>query len=113
MKTMQDLSKQEQSALADFRQKVAEVFPAIPTKYTVFGSRARGDADAESDLDLLLELEMERLPFSDKRTLRRIAGEVSLAHDLVLSVLTVDRTTARERGDYSILTNIKEEGIPL
>ena len=55
---------------------------------------------------------MERLAFSDKRTLRRLAGEVSMAHDLVLSVLTVDRATAREHGEYSIITNIKEEGIP-
>ncbi len=113
MKTVQNLSIQERSALAEFQRKVEEIFPEILMHYTVFGSRARRDADRKSDLDLLLEREMERLAFSDKRTLRRLAGEVSMAHDPVLSVLTVDRATAREHGEYSIITNIKEEGIPL
>ncbi len=113
MKTVQELSVQERSVLDEFRRRVGEAFPGVSARYTMFGSRARGDADAESDLDLLLELDLEQLSFPDKRILRRIAGAVSLVHGLVLSVLTVDRSTARERGDFSIFANIKEEGIPL
>ena len=113
MKTVQDLSIQERNALTEFRRKVDEALPGVPARYTVFGSRARGVADADSDLDLLLELEMEQLAFPDKRAIRQLAGDVSLSHGLVLSVLTVDRVTARERGDFSIFLNIKEEGIPL
>ena len=71
------------------------------------------DADQESDVDLLVELDIECLTFSDKRTIRRLVGEVSLAHGLVLSVLAVDRSAVRERGDFSIFVTIKEEGIPL
>jgi hypothetical protein len=42
-----------------------------------------------------------------------LAGEVSLKHGFVISFLLVDCAQARERGDYSILANIREEGIPL
>lgn len=113
MKSIQDLSEQERQAIFDFRRQIGEAFPGVSVRLTLFGSRARGDADAESDLDLLLELDLDRLSFADKRVVRQVAGNVSLAHGMVLSVLTVDRTTASERGDYSIFANIKEEGIPV
>jgi predicted nucleotidyltransferase len=74
---------------------------------------ARGDADAESDVDLLLDLDVEHVSFADKRIIRQVAGDVSLTHGLVLSVLPVDRATNRERGEYSIFANIREEDIPV
>jgi uncharacterized protein len=113
MKTIQELSAQEQNILKDFRRRIREAFPGVSTRLTLFGSRARGDADAESDVDLLIELDLERLSFADKCPVRKVAGDVSLTHGMVLSVLTVDRVPARERGDYSIFANMKEEVIPV
>jgi predicted nucleotidyltransferase len=98
MRTFDTLSAQERAALVDLQQRVRETLPGRSMRWTLFGSRARGDAEPDSDMDVLLELDVERFDLATKRSIRRLAGEVSLK---------------RERGDYSILTNICEEGIPL
>lgn len=113
MRTIETLSAQERAALADLQRRVREVLPGLSMRWTLFGSRARGDADPDSDMDVLLELDVERLDLATKRRIRWLAGEVSLKHSLVISFLRVDRTQARERGDFSIFANIQEEGIPL
>lgn len=113
MKTIETLSPQERAALADLREGIGRVLPGISVRMTLFGSRARGDAEPDSDMDVLIELDVERLDLATKHRIRRVAGDVSLAHGLILSLLTVDRATARQRGDYSIFANIREEGIPL
>jgi len=111
MKSIKDLSEQERNAIADFRRQVGEAFPGVSTRLTLFGSRARGNGDVESDLDLLLELDLEWVSFADNRILIRFAGDVSLEDGLVLSVSTVDRATARECRDDSVLVNSKEHSL--
>lgn len=113
MRTIDTLSAQEQAALADLQQRLRGALPSVSMRWTLFGSRARGDAEPDSDVDVLVELDLERLDLATKRRIRRLAGEVSLQHGLLISFLLVDRAQARERGDYSILANIREEGIPL
>ena len=113
MRTIDTLSPQERAALADLQRQVRGALPGVSLRWTLFGSRARGEAEPDSDMDVLLELDLERLDLATKRRIRRLAGEVSLKHSLLISFLFVDRVQARERGDYSILTNIREEGIPL
>lgn len=107
------LSHEERQALTEFQERVRACFPGVGMRCTLFGSRARGDADPDSDVDLFLELDVESLDFADKQKIRRIAGEVSLAHNLLLSVLIADRSVAREREGFSIFTAIHEEGIVL
>jgi predicted nucleotidyltransferase len=113
MRTIEALSARERAALADLQGDVRAAFPGVSTRWTLFGSRARGDAEPDSDVDVLLELDIERLDLATKRRIRRLAGEVSLKHGFVISLLLVDRAQARERGDYAIFANIREEGIPL
>lgn len=113
MRTIETLLVQERTALADLQRDVRAAMPGVFMRWTLFGSRARGDAEPDSDMDVLLELDLERLDLATKRRIRRLAGEVSLKHDLVISLLLMDRTQARERGDYAIFANIREEGIPL
>jgi hypothetical protein len=64
-------------------------------------------------MDILLEVEQEHVSFAEKRRIRRAAGDVSLESGIVLSLLIVDRSMRRERGDFSIFHNIREEGIPV
>lgn len=113
MRTIDNLSAQEQAALADLQQRLRGALPGVSMRWTLFGSRARGDAEPDSDMDVLVELDLERLDLATKRRIRRLVGEVSLKHSFVISLLLVDRAQARERGDYAIFANIREEGIPL
>jgi predicted nucleotidyltransferase len=111
MRTIADLSHHEQRALSDLRQEIARRLPELRVRMTVFGSRARGDAEADSDMDVLLEVETDRVASSDKQRLREIASEISLASGIIVSLLVVDRHIMRERGDFSLFDNIKDEGI--
>ncbi len=79
----------------------------------LFGSRARGDGDPDSDMGVLVEVETERVSFTEKRRLRRVAGEVSMDCGMVLCPLITDRRLREERGDFSIFQTIRKEGIPV
>ncbi len=111
MRTITDLSHHEQQALSDLRQEIARRLPKLRVRMTVFGSRARGDAEADSDMDVLLEVETDRVVFPDKQQLRQIASEISLASGIIVSLLVVDQRIMKERGDFSLFDNIRDEGI--
>jgi len=111
MRTITDLSHHEQRALSDLRQEIARRLPELRVRMTVFGSRARGDAEADADMDVLLEVETDRVALSDKQRLREIASEISLASGIIVSLLVVDQQIMKERGDFSLFDNIRDEGI--
>ncbi len=54
-----------------------------------------------------------RAPTRDKQQLRRAAGELSIDSGIVLSLLVVDQRIRKERGDFSIFQNIRDEGMPV
>jgi predicted nucleotidyltransferase len=113
MKTAEHLSKAERAALEELRARIAREFPDWTFHMTLFGSRARGDAELDSDMDVLLEVDREHISFAEKQRLRRAASDASLHSGIVLSLLIVDRHMRRERGDFSVFHNIREEGIPV
>ncbi|MER3424645.1 MAG: hypothetical protein C4293_16920 [Nitrospiraceae bacterium] len=110
MKTVEELSSQERAVLADIRQRLAEAFPGVRIRYTLFGScAATPTPNRTSTCSSNLTSNGSLSPTS-----ARSAGLPARSRWLmVLSLLTVDRATARERGDFSVFANIKEEGIPL
>jgi predicted nucleotidyltransferase len=111
MRSFETLSQDERKALEQLKTRLAQEFPGWGFRMTLFGSRARGDAEPDSDMDVLLELDTEKISFSEKQRIRRIAGHVSMETGIILSLLTVDRVLKWERGDFSIFQNIREEGI--
>jgi predicted nucleotidyltransferase len=113
MKTILDLPQTERAVLEGLRVRIHQEFPGWAFRMTLFGSRARGDAEPDSDMDVLLEIEQEHISFANKQRLRRAAGEVSVETGIVLSLLIVDRHMRKERGDFSVFQNIREEGIPV
>jgi predicted nucleotidyltransferase len=113
MKTILDLPQTERAVLECLRVRIHQEFPGWAFRMTLFGSRARGDAKPDSDMDVLLEIEQEHISFANKQRLRRAAGEVSVETGIVLSLLIVDRHMRKERGDFSVFQNIREEGIPV
>jgi predicted nucleotidyltransferase len=113
MRTFAQLSNLERHALQELRGRITAGFPQWGVRIILFGSRARGDAEPDSDMDILVDVETETLAFADKQRLRRIVSEVSMSTGIVISMLAVDQRLKREKGDYSIFENIREEGIPV
>ncbi|MDF0643793.1 MAG: nucleotidyltransferase domain-containing protein [Nitrospira sp.] len=113
MKTVEELSQAERAVLEGLRVRIRREFPDRAFQMTLFGSRARGDAEPDSDMDVLLEIEQEHISFAEKQRIRRAAGEVSIETEIVLSLLIVDQHMRKERGDFSVFQNIREEGVPL
>lgn len=113
MKTILDLPQTERTVLEELRGRISRAFPGWTFRMTLFGSRARGNAEPDSDMDILLEVEQEHISFAEKQRIRRAAGAVSLESGIVLSLLIVDQHMRKERGDFSVFQNIREEGIPV
>jgi predicted nucleotidyltransferase len=111
MRTLQSLSNPERRLVADMRRRIGAELSDIGFRMTVFGSRARGDAEPDSDMDVLIEVDVDHISFADKRRLRRIATDLSIASGIIVSLLVVDRGILAERGDFSVFESVREEGI--
>ena len=85
MKTdaLSHLTPNEQAAVQEYVARIAGRFPGLIHSVTLFGSKARGDADAESDIDLLVLVDAENRELRSE--LWRIASDVSLEYNVVLS----------------------------
>jgi predicted nucleotidyltransferase len=78
------LTTNERIAIAEYVAHIRDRFPDRVLSVTLFGSKARGDADTESDIDLLVLVDAQDHEFRSE--LWRIASDVSLEYNVVLSV---------------------------
>lgn len=78
------LSPNEQAAVTEYIARIRSHFPGHILAVTLFGSKARGDANADSDIDLLVLVDVENMALRSE--LWRVASDVSLEYDVVLSV---------------------------
>ena len=84
------LAPNEQAAVQGYVAGIRERFPENVLSVTLFGSKARGDADAESDIDLLVLVDEESKSF--RSDLWRIASDISMEYNVVLSVRVYAQT---------------------
>ena len=91
VRSLRYLALNERTAVKKYIGLIRDRFPDRVISVTLFGSKARGDADAESDIDLLVLLDTR--DSASRSELWRIASDISLEHNVVLSV----RVFARKR----------------
>lgn len=107
------LSPREQEALDAFVQRLYSRHKEHVRSVVLFGSKARGDAGPDSDVDLLVRLTNDDPHL--RSTVRRLAAQVSLEYDLLLSVQAVSRSRWDELSQYRfpLYQALQREGIPL
>jgi predicted nucleotidyltransferase len=107
------LTANERAAISEYAEQIRNRYPERVFSVTLFGSKARGDADTESDIDLLVLVDEESNSFRSE--LWRIASDVSLEHNVVLSVRVYARVRWAEsrRMRLPLYRAIVADGIPL
>jgi predicted nucleotidyltransferase len=111
--TLSHLTPNEQEAIREYLSRVREEFGNRILSASLFGSKARGDDDIESDIDLLLLVDDEDATF--RSHLWATASDVSLEHNLVLSVrvFAEARWAATRRMRLPLYRAVEAEGITL
>ncbi len=113
MKNVEHLTKEENSALSEIKERVQSLVGQRLRRFVLFGSKARGDFDPESDLDV--GILVEGLDKETKRRIIDIVADVELKFLLVFSslVLSWDDFQSLRARERRIALDIEHEGIPL
>lgn len=83
------LNEQERNALTDFVSRLRQEFNSDTIQSVwLFGSKVRGTSDEQSDIDLLIVV--HNYNWKLEKAITRLAVDVDLAHDVVLSDHVVD-----------------------
>jgi predicted nucleotidyltransferase len=111
--TLPHLAPNEQAAVTEYVACIRKRFAEDVLSVTLFGSKARGDMSAESDIDLLVLVDEESREIRSE--LWRIASDVSLEYNVVLSVriFAQSRWAETRRIRLPLYRAIVADGVPL
>jgi predicted nucleotidyltransferase len=111
--SLSQLMPNERAAVTEYLARIRARLPERVLAVTLFGSKARGDASAESDIDLLVLVDADNNELRSE--LWRIASDVSLEHNVVLSprVFGQARWAEARRMRLPLYRAIAEDGVPL
>ena len=106
-----ELQTVTQSVIQDTVELLAEKI----YKIILYGSYARGDFDLESDVDIMIILDESPEEIRKyRKEVSRIASRISLANDVEVSLLLIDRKSFEERLDIlPFYQNVQREGVAL
>jgi uncharacterized protein len=99
-----------QGVLSEAKTRLLAIYPKRLRELILFGSYARGDYADGSDIDLLLLLDGVSNPMEERERCFPIVCELSLKHNLVLSILPMDFGAFHVRKTPLIL-NVRREGL--
>jgi predicted nucleotidyltransferase len=93
----------------ELKQRLSHVVPLVD--FSVFGSRARGDADKYSDMDVFVEIEYLTKDLKEK--ISEVTWEVGFKNEVVISALifTRDELENTPLRSSPIVQAINEEGV--
>jgi predicted nucleotidyltransferase len=101
---MNNLPETVTQALAEFRERLSELYGNRLVRIVLYGSFARGDFQHGSDVDIAVVLRGEVGIGEEMEHLSPIAGDVSLRYRLV------PETRWKER-QSPLLLNLRREGV--
>lgn len=113
VRSLSQLAPNDRAAVIDYVDRIRNRFTDRVRAVILFGSKARGDADAESDIDLLVLVDAENSQFRSE--LWRIASDVSLDYNVVLSprIFGEARWAETRRIRLPLYRAIVADGVPL
>lgn len=107
---MSGLLETAAQALAEFKERLRELYGDRLMQLVLYGSFARGDCREGSDMDVAVVLRGEVKVGEEIERISPVAAEISLRYGLTLSVFPVPERWWRER-QSPLLLNLRKEGI--
>jgi predicted nucleotidyltransferase len=101
-----------QHLLTDLKRQLTELYGDRLRGLYLFGSHARGEAREDSDIDVLMVLDEYESAFTEIERTGRIAGDLSLEHDCVISLIPM-RQVAWVEQQTPFAFNVRQEGVPV
>jgi predicted nucleotidyltransferase len=111
--SLEALTQEEKSALACLRDLLSELLDDKLVRFTIYGSKARGDHHYESDIDIAIVV--RGLTREMKNRILKEVARIEFDHLVPLStiVFSEDDFEQLKKRERRIALDIEGEGIPL